>query len=215
MSVKIRLRRMGKKKQPHYRIVVADSRSPRDGRFVENLGYYNPITHPAQLKVDLERVDYWLGEGAIASRTVGNLLSRARAGGDEKVALVADGEAAPATDSVEAAETAEAAEPAEAAGIAEATETTEAAESAETTETSEAAEASGSESGASGEPAGDGAGEADESVGADAAAEAAAAADPSADESEEAGDSAEDSTDDSDPGAADSPEPAADEDTAE
>ena len=89
MSVKIRLRRMGKKKQPHYRIVVADSRSPRDGRFVENLGYYNPIPDPALLKVDLERVDYWLGEGAITSPTVGNLVTKARAGGDESVALVA------------------------------------------------------------------------------------------------------------------------------
>ncbi len=179
MSAKIRLRRMGKKKQPHYRIVVADSRAPRDGRFVENLGYYNPITHPAQLKVDLERVDYWLGEGAIASRTVGNLLSRARAGGDAKVALVADGEeAVPAMDSGEAAETTEAAE------------TSEAAEPAET-------------------------GESGESAGADAAAEAAAAAKTSADESEEAGESAEDSPDDPDPDAADSPEAAADEDTAE
>ncbi len=99
MSVKIRLRRMGKKKQPHYRIVVADSRSPRDGRFVENLGYYNPIPDPAQLKVDLDRVDYWLGEGAIASPTVGNLVSKARAGGDAKVALVA-----PPTESLDAAE---------------------------------------------------------------------------------------------------------------
>ncbi len=88
MSVKIRLRRMGKKKQPHYRIVVADSRSPRDGRFVENVGYYNPLPNPAQLKVDLERVDYWLGEGAIASPTVGSLVSKARGGGDDKVALV-------------------------------------------------------------------------------------------------------------------------------
>ena len=92
MSVKIRLRRMGKKKQPHYRIVVADSRSPRDGRFVENLGYYNPVSRPARLRVDLERVDYWLGEGAIASRTVGNLLTKARAGGDGTVALVGDGD---------------------------------------------------------------------------------------------------------------------------
>ncbi len=88
MSVKIRLRRMGKKKQPHYRIVVADSRSPRDGRFVENVGYYNPLPSPAQLKVDLERVDYWLGEGAITSPTVGSLVSKARGGGDDKVALV-------------------------------------------------------------------------------------------------------------------------------
>ena len=87
MSVKIRLRRMGKKKQPHYRIVVADSRSPRDGRFVENLGYYNPIPDPARLVVDLDRVDYWLGQGAILSHTVGNLVSKARVGGDGSVAL--------------------------------------------------------------------------------------------------------------------------------
>ena len=87
MSVKIRLRRMGKKKQPHYRIVVADSRSPRDGRFVENLGYYNPVPDPARLVVDLDRVDYWLGQGAILSDTVGNLVSKARVGGDGSVAL--------------------------------------------------------------------------------------------------------------------------------
>lgn len=87
MATKIRLRRMGKKKQAHYRIVVADSRSPRDGRFVENLGYYNPIPHPARLSVDLERVDYWLGEGAEPSATVASLLSKARNGGDDKVAL--------------------------------------------------------------------------------------------------------------------------------
>ena len=87
MSVKIRLRRMGKKKQPHYRIVVADSKSPRDGRFVENLGYYNPLTQPARLVLDLERVDYWIGEGAEASDTVSNLVTRARAGGDDTVAL--------------------------------------------------------------------------------------------------------------------------------
>ncbi|MDE2980332.1 MAG: 30S ribosomal protein S16 [Gemmatimonadota bacterium] len=87
MSVKIRLRRMGKKKQPHYRIVVADSRSPRDGRFVENLGYYNPIPDPARLVVDLDRVDYWVGQGAILTRTVGNLVTKARAGGDDWVAL--------------------------------------------------------------------------------------------------------------------------------
>lgn len=104
MSVKIRLRRMGKKKQPHYRIVVADSRSPRDGRFVENLGYYNPIPDPALLRVDLERVDYWLGEGAITSPTVGNLVTKARAGGDESVAIVA-----PASGSDDAAASAAAA----------------------------------------------------------------------------------------------------------
>ena len=88
MSVTIRLRRMGKKKQPHYRIVAADSRSPRDGRFVENLGYYQPISDPARLSVDLARVDYWVGQGASVSSTVRSLVSRARAGGDDTVALV-------------------------------------------------------------------------------------------------------------------------------
>ena len=78
---------MGKKKQPHYRIVVADSRAPRDGRFVENLGYYNPLPDPARLVVDLGRVDYWLGEGAVASATVKSLVAKARANGDDKVAL--------------------------------------------------------------------------------------------------------------------------------
>lgn len=78
---------MGKKKQPHYRIVVADSRAPRDGRFVENLGYYNPLPDPARLVVDLERVDYWVGQGAVASDTVQSLVAKARAGGDETVAL--------------------------------------------------------------------------------------------------------------------------------
>ena len=108
MSVKIRLRRMGKKKQPHYRIVVADSRSPRDGRFVENVGYYNPIREPALLKVDLDRVDYWLGEGAIASPTVGSLVSKARVGGDDSVALV-EAESAPAAAAAEEAPDASAA----------------------------------------------------------------------------------------------------------
>jgi small subunit ribosomal protein S16 len=64
MAVKIRLRRMGRKKAPHYRIVVADSTAPRDGRFVESLGYYKPLESPARLVVDLERVDYWVGQGA-------------------------------------------------------------------------------------------------------------------------------------------------------
>ncbi len=87
MAVKIRLRRMGRKKQPHYRIVVADSDSPRDGRFVESLGYYKPLSHPARLVVDLERVEYWEGQGARPSNTVANLLKKARRGGDASVAL--------------------------------------------------------------------------------------------------------------------------------
>ena len=87
MSLRIRLRRMGKKKRPHYRIVAADSRAPRDGRFVENLGYYDPIPDPATLSVDLARVDHWLGRGAVLSPTVRSLMSKARAGGDDSVAL--------------------------------------------------------------------------------------------------------------------------------
>ena len=78
---------MGRKRQPHYRIVVTDSRSPRDGRFVETLGYYKPLTAPARLVIDLERVDHWLGEGASPSGTVKSLISRARRGGDATVAV--------------------------------------------------------------------------------------------------------------------------------
>ena len=78
---------MGRKKQPHYRIVVADSASPRDGRFVETLGYYKPLTQPARLVLDMERVDHWLEEGADPSDTVRSLISRARKGGDATVAV--------------------------------------------------------------------------------------------------------------------------------
>jgi len=78
---------MGRKKQPHYRIVVSDSTSPRDGRFVETLGYYKPLTDPARLVVDLERIDHWLGEGASPSDTVKSLISKARRGGDATVAV--------------------------------------------------------------------------------------------------------------------------------
>ena len=74
--VKIRLRRMGAKKAPYYRIVVADSRSPRDGRFIEEIGYYNPMTQPAEIKVDNERAKYWLGVGAQPTDTVRVLLKK-------------------------------------------------------------------------------------------------------------------------------------------
>ena len=87
MSVRIRLRRMGRKKQAHYRIVVADSASPRDGRFVETLGYFKPLSEPARLIVDLEKADEWIGKGAELSETVRSLLNRARKGGDATVAL--------------------------------------------------------------------------------------------------------------------------------
>ena len=64
MAVKIRLRRMGAKKAPFYRVVVADSRSPRDGRFVEEIGYYNPLTEPATIKIDEEKAIQWIKNGA-------------------------------------------------------------------------------------------------------------------------------------------------------
>ena len=74
--VKIRLRRMGAKKAPFYRIVVADSRYPRDGRFIEEVGYYNPLTNPAEVKVDAEKVQKWIGNGAQPTDTVKALLKK-------------------------------------------------------------------------------------------------------------------------------------------
>ena len=74
--VKIRLKRMGMKKEPFYRIVVSDSRTPRDGRFVEEIGYYNPVTEPAVIKFDEERAKYWLSTGAQPSETVRSLLKK-------------------------------------------------------------------------------------------------------------------------------------------
>ena len=75
--VKIRLRRMGAKKAPFYRIVVADSRYPRDGRFIEELGYYNPMTEPADVKVDADKVKEWIANGAQPTDTVKAVLKRA------------------------------------------------------------------------------------------------------------------------------------------
>jgi len=76
MSVKIRLKRMGAHKRPFYRIVVADSRMPRDGRFIETLGYYNPCVEPSELKLDAERIKHWLSCGAQPTDTAGGLLKR-------------------------------------------------------------------------------------------------------------------------------------------
>lgn len=75
--VKIRLRRMGAKKAPFYRIVVADSRYPRDGRFIEEIGYYNPIAEPVVLKVDGEKAKKWIDNGAQPTDTVKALLKKA------------------------------------------------------------------------------------------------------------------------------------------
>ena len=74
MATKIRLRRMGAKKAPFYRVVVADSRSPRDGRFIEEIGYYNQISEPAEIKINEEKVLKWLQTGAEPSETVKQLL---------------------------------------------------------------------------------------------------------------------------------------------
>ena len=74
--VKIRLKRMGMKKSPFYRVVVSDSRTPRDGRFIEEIGYYNPVTEPAVIKFDEERAKYWLSVGAQPTDTVRGLLKK-------------------------------------------------------------------------------------------------------------------------------------------
>ena len=77
--VKIGLRRMGAKKNPYYRIVVSDSRSPRDGRFIEEIGSYDPLANPAEIKVDAERAQYWVKSGAQPTDTVKRLLKTAGA----------------------------------------------------------------------------------------------------------------------------------------
>ncbi len=76
MAVKIRLRRMGAKKKPYYRVVVADSRFPRDGRFIEELGYYNPLKEPIEFKVDNEKVKTWIKNGAQPTDTVKSLFKK-------------------------------------------------------------------------------------------------------------------------------------------
>jgi len=77
MAVKIRLRRMGKKKSAYYRVVVADSRSPRDGRFIEEIGTYDPSMEPSAFQVDEERTKKWLSDGAQPTETVARLLKQA------------------------------------------------------------------------------------------------------------------------------------------
>ena len=77
MAVKIRLRRTGAKKAPSYRVVVADSRYPRDGRFIEEIGYYNPLTEPATIKIDTEKAANWIANGAQPTDTVKVLLKKA------------------------------------------------------------------------------------------------------------------------------------------
>ncbi len=76
MAVKIRLKRIGAKKQPSYRIVVADVRAPRDGRFIEEIGYYNPLTQPEDVRLDIEKADQWIKNGAQPTDTVRALIKR-------------------------------------------------------------------------------------------------------------------------------------------
>ncbi len=76
MAVKIRLRRIGAKKAPFYRVVVADSRYPRDGRFIEEIGYYNPLVEPADVKIDADKAKQWIKNGAQPTDTVKSLLKK-------------------------------------------------------------------------------------------------------------------------------------------
>lgn len=76
MAVKMRLRRMGKKKAPSYRVVIADSRSPRDGRFIEEIGFYDPCTEPATIKIDADKAKAWISNGALPTDTVRSLLKK-------------------------------------------------------------------------------------------------------------------------------------------
>ena len=76
MAVKMRLKRVGAKKQPSYRVVSADSRSPRDGRFIEQIGFYNPLSNPVDIRIDAEKAQKWLACGAQPTETVKSLLKK-------------------------------------------------------------------------------------------------------------------------------------------
>jgi small subunit ribosomal protein S16 len=99
MAVKLRLMRMGKKKQPVYRLVAADSRSPRDGRFIEILGTYEPREEPTRIKIDNDKVVRWLKTGAQPTETVAKLLKKSGAIELWKTGAIADTSAAPAVES--------------------------------------------------------------------------------------------------------------------
>lgn len=87
MAVKIRLRRVGRKKQPSYRMVVIESENPRGGAYLDTVGFYNPQKRPAQLQIDMAKIDNWLGRGATMSETTESLVRKARRGGDKTVAV--------------------------------------------------------------------------------------------------------------------------------
>lgn len=100
--IKLRLRRMGAKKRPHYRIVATEHTSPRDGRFIENIGHYSPIHEPPIIKVDIERAKYWISVGAQPSPTVASLIRKAEAAQAEGTATEAEPETEPETAKAEA-----------------------------------------------------------------------------------------------------------------
>ena len=105
--VKLRLRRVGNRNRPVYRVVVADQRLPRDGRFIEEIGTYNPLQKDNNFRLDLDRVDYWLSVGAQASDTVASFIKKARKAADGVTAQVGDEtspEAAPAEEAAPAGE---------------------------------------------------------------------------------------------------------------
>ena len=76
MAVKIRLKRMGAKKAPFYRVIVADERSPRDGKFIDEIGYYNPLRDPAEINIDTAKAEKWLNDGAQPTETVKSILKK-------------------------------------------------------------------------------------------------------------------------------------------
>ena len=76
MAVKIRLKRIGAKKTPFYRVIVADERSPRNGKFIDEIGYYNPLTNPADIKIDADKAKSWIANGAQPTETVRSLLKK-------------------------------------------------------------------------------------------------------------------------------------------
>ena len=77
MAVKIRLKRLGAKKKPFYRVIVADERSPRDGKFLDEIGYYTPLTDPVEIKIDAEKAAKWIANGAQPTETVRSILKKA------------------------------------------------------------------------------------------------------------------------------------------
>ena len=107
MATRIRLKRIGAKHNAHYRVVIVDQRKPRDGRTIEEIGYYDPNTDPPTVKINEDRALYWLGVGAIPSDTVTNLLKRVGIGVEAQEEAAPDQEAGSAEAEVESAEAAE------------------------------------------------------------------------------------------------------------